>query len=271
MGQQGQILWLLQFLERVELLCKTLQSPSLLMSIPWLWLLWFLAPHQRWEEAWWQSWVGLNPANVQSPSNIWWNWYNGKSADCCCPCAESLDKILAACHAHVCKMHVGLTNRYWSLQCALRASWASYDCRALIYRSLMTPVWYKCLFKAILNTAPSWLAVGSGFGSNPKLVSIQSQDTGLAVELLSAGSTAFTFTSPPSGGLPGSTLILKVNNATQNFTVQYSEAATPEVTEVLGDYPILGGQLQLPASSAASLTLTGLGFGNGSARVGTDH
>lgn len=103
-------------------------------------------------------------------------------------------------------------------------------------------------------------SAGSGFGSSPRLARIKILDANESVTVAGVTQQALTFVAPPSRGLPSQDLLLTVNNATRIFTIRYSQAVTPRVTGVSGDYPLVNGRLMLPSSSAAKLTLTGSGF-----------
>ncbi len=101
---------------------------------------------------------------------------------------------------------------------------------------------------------------GSGFGASLQFVSITAADSDQSLPITALSQTELRFTAPPGNGLSSRVFTLAVNNATQNLTIKYSEAATARVDAVLGSFPVSGGQLVLPSTSAAALTLIGSGF-----------
>ena len=104
---------------------------------------------------------------------------------------------------------------------------------------------------------------GNGFGTSAKLASLHAWDGDEALAISSLGHQILTFEAPPGNGLSSRLFELRVNNATGNFTVNYSEDATPKVTAITGVYPVMDGRLVLPSISAASLVVHGTGFGPG--------
>jgi hypothetical protein len=107
---------------------------------------------------------------------------------------------------------------------------------------------------------------GSGFGSHLSITNLNSTSLATDIQAISVDPTAFTFLAPPSHGMASLTLLLTVNDVNQSFSVDYSTASTPEVLRVVGSYPEGDdGVLILPASAAASLTILGSGFGEGTA------
>lgn len=103
------------------------------------------------------------------------------------------------------------------------------------------------------------LLAGNGFGSSSQLVSITS-DSNETHQISDLSQRELTFVAPPSNGLSSRIFTLRVNNATQNLTVNYSEAAAARVDGIIGGHPINDGQMMLPATSAAALTVLGSGF-----------
>lgn len=104
------------------------------------------------------------------------------------------------------------------------------------------------------------LLAGNGFGSSSQLVSITTSDSNETHQISDLSQRELTFVAPPSNGLSSRIFTLRVNNATQNLTINYSEAATASVDGIICGYPINDGQMMLPATSAAALTVLGSGF-----------